>query len=41
MGRTNAQGCIETLYVERDDLKSDDWSTDDIDEQISYMKGIK
>ena len=32
---------IETLYVERDDLKSDDWSTDDIDEQISYMKGLK
>ena len=32
---------IETLKVERDDLKSDDWSTDDIDEQISYMKGLK
>ena len=32
---------IETLKAERDDLKSDDWSTDDIDEQISYMKGIK
>ena len=32
---------IETLKVERDDLKSDDWSTDDIDEQINYMKGLK
>jgi len=32
---------IETLKAERDDLKSGDWSTDDIDEQINYMKGME